>query len=200
MTIGQVHTAVSNKLMSISGCDAIEDGSLGAVCCADPTQPSKNNCKPGSTCNKDTATCTAIPNYCDTPSDCKFGGLTCDTPNKRCICSKVGFLCGENSVCTPTTTCGGIPTKFNVNPTKYPNACVLMKGDCTDASIQSSFGGKNAIEASMSGKESGLYILSTTDGASAQALADPSDIPGDTWGAAKALCYYDYTKPAKNAR
>ena len=196
--IGQIQLVVHIKLMSISGCNTIGVGTLGAVWSVDPKKPS--NCNPGLECNKDTATCTAIPNYCDTTSDCNYGGLTCDTTNKRCICSKVGFLCGENSVCTPTTTCGGIPTKFNVNPTNYPNACVLMKGDCTDASIQSSFGGKNAIEASMSGKESGLYILSTTDGASAQALADPSDIPGDTWGAAKALCYYDYTKPAKNAR
>lgn len=184
------------KLMSISGCTAIGDGTAGAVCSLE-----NSNCKAGFTCDPNTVKCTAIPNYCEQTPDCKFSGLTCDTTNKLCVCSKIGYACSNNSVCTPTsTTCGGIPAKFTINPTKYPNACGLMKGDCTDASIQSSFGGKDAIASSMLGKESGLYILATTDGTSAQALADPSDITGDNWPATKALCYYDYTKPTKNAR
>lgn len=75
-----------------------------------------------------------------------------------------------------------------------------MKGDCTDASIQSQFGGSDAIANSMTGKETGLYILRTTDNLSATALADPSDITTDQWPGTLALCYYDYKKksPVKN--
>ena len=194
--IGHIQTVVYIKLMSISGCSKIGGGGEGAVCSLDPALAS--NCILGLTCDPNTATCTKIPNYCTKDPDCKYSGLKCDTTKNLCVCDKIGRLCSDDSVCMPQ--CGGIPQPFSITSDKYPQTCFEMKGSCDNTSIQGDFGGQAKITAAMQGLETGKYILYTTDGqtVTAKALKDwTDDLPGTT--PQSAVCYYDYTKPAKKA-
>ena len=98
---------------------------IGEFCCLDKSQ-TDYQCPQNSTCDQQTAQCEKGTNYCTQDVDCqgsdkKYMGLTCDTTNNVCKCTKTGYLCTDTTVCVASPGPAPAPT-----PTPWPQAFVPL--------------------------------------------------------------------------